>query len=74
MLLPIAFTVTETVISILLAIIVGIVVGYLIRVWHHEKSIRQTRATAEKIVEDGKKEAEKAKRESVLEAKQKFLR
>ncbi len=73
MLLPIAFTVTETVISILLAIIVGIVVGYLIRVWHHEKSIRQTRATAEKIVEDGKKEAEKAKRESVLEAKQEIF-
>ncbi len=59
MLFPIALTVVETVISILLAIIIGIVVGYFIRVWHHEKSIKQTKAMAEKIVEDGKKKLKK---------------
>lgn len=70
--LPVAFPVVETVISVLLAII-GFVVGYFVRVWHREKSIKASRDMAEKIVEDGKKEAEKAKRESVLEAKQEIF-
>jgi ribonucrease Y len=64
-----AFGSIGLIISILLAII-GFLGGYFIRVWQHEKSLRNSRETAEKIVEDGKKEAEKAKRESVLEAKQ----
>lgn len=70
--LPVAFPVVETVISVLLAII-GFVVGYFVRVWHREKSIKASCDMAEKIVEDGKKEAEKAKRESVLEAKQEIF-
>ncbi len=69
----VAFTVTETIISVLLAIIIGFAVGYLVRVWHREKSINASKELAEKIVEDGKKEAEKAKRESVLEAKQEIF-
>ena len=64
-----AFGSIGLIISILLAII-GFIGGYFIRVWQHEKNLRNSRLTAEKIVEDGKKEAEKAKRESVLEAKQ----
>lgn len=48
----------------------GAVAGYFIRVSHHEKSLRKSREEAAKIVEDGKKEADKTKRELVLEAKQ----
>jgi ribonucrease Y len=57
------------IISILLAA-TGTVLGYFLRVWQREKNLRTSRELAEKIVEDGKKEAEKSKRESVLEAKQ----
>src|SRR3989339_69473 len=70
--LIVALSAVEGIISGLL-IVGALVVGYFIRVWHHEKSIKTSRATAEKIVEDGKKEAEKAKRESVLEAKQEIF-
>lgn len=68
----IAFGVVEASISVLLAI-VGFAIGYFVRVWHHEKNLKASRAIAEKIVEDGKKEAEKHKRESVLEAKQEIF-
>jgi ribonucrease Y len=57
------------IISILLTAI-GVLSGYFLRVWQREKNLRASRELAEKIVEDGKKEAEKSKRESVLEAKQ----
>ncbi len=70
--LTIAFTDVSIIISILLA--AGtFVLGYLIRVWHREHGLKKARQQAEKIVEDGKKEAEKAKRESVLEAKQEIF-
>jgi len=69
----VALGVTETIISVLLAILIGFAVGYFVRVWHREKSISASKELAEKIVEDGKKEAEKAKRESVLEAKQEIF-
>ncbi len=68
----VAFGVVEAAISVLLAII-GVALGYMIRVWQHEKSLENSRALADKIVEDGKKEAEKHKRESVLEAKQEIF-
>src|SRR5690606_8269129 len=55
---------------IIFGLVGGAVVGYFIRVSHHEKSLRKSREEATKIVEDGKKEAEKTKRELVLEAKQ----
>ncbi len=70
--LLIALNAVEGIISGLL-IVLALVIGYYIRVWQHEKKLRATRALAEKIVEDGKKEAEKAKRESVLEAKQEIF-
>ncbi len=63
----------EAIISILLAIVIGLVAGFVIRVIQHEKSLKKSRALAEKIVEDGKKEAEKIKRENVLEAKQEIF-
>lgn len=71
----IAFTLStvEAVISILLAVVIGLVVGYAVRVVQHDKSIKQAKAAAEKIVEDGKKEAEKLKRENILEAKQEIF-
>ncbi|HPG42989.1 MAG TPA: ribonuclease Y [Acholeplasmataceae bacterium] len=68
----VALNAVEGIISGLL-IVVAFAVGYFIRVWHHEKSMQASRQAAEKIVEDGKKEAEKAKRESVLEAKQEIF-
>ncbi len=58
---------------IVLAILVGAVVGFFIRVVQHEKSLRLAREEAERIIEDGKKEAEKTKREQVFEAKQEIL-
>jgi ribonuclease Y len=70
--LIVAFNAVYGVISGLL-IVLALVLGYYIRVWQHEKKLRATRALAEKIVDDGKKEAEKAKRESVLEAKQEIF-
>lgn len=68
----IAFGFIEISVSILLAIL-GFGTGYFVRVWHHDKSLKNARGLAEKIVEDGKREAEKAKRESVLEAKQEIF-
>ncbi len=68
----VAFAVVEAAISVLLAII-GFTGGYFIRVWQHERNLRTSRNVVQKIVEDGKKEAEKAKRESVLEAKQEIF-
>ncbi|MBE0700695.1 MAG: ribonuclease Y [Acholeplasmataceae bacterium] len=59
----------QVAISVLLAV-AGFVLGYFIRVWQREKNLKASRQLAEKIVEDGKKEAEKTKRETVLEAKQ----
>ena len=55
---------------IVFGLIGGVVAGYFIRVAHHEKSLKKSREEAAKIIEDGKKEAEKTKRELVLEAKQ----
>ena len=72
MLLLVALNAVEAIISGLL-IVISLVIGYFLRVWQHEKNLKQTRELAEKIVEDGKKEAEKAKRESVLEAKQEIF-
>ena len=65
----IALTAIEATISSLL-IVGAFVIGYFIRVWQHEKNLKESRLLSEKIVEDGKKEAEKAKREAILEAKQ----
>ncbi|WP_231854646.1 ribonuclease Y [Acholeplasma palmae] len=56
-----------------IALVIGFFVGYFIRVAHHEKSLRQSRELAKQIVEDGQKEAEKLKREMVLEAKQEIF-
>jgi len=61
------------IISSLLAIVIGFVVGFFIRVFTHEKSLRETRELVSKMIEDGQKEAEKTKRESVLEAKQEIF-
>ena len=72
MLFTIALNAVEAIISGLL-IAIALVTGYFLRVWQHEKNIKTSRELAEKIVEDGKKEAEKAKRESVLEAKQEIF-
>lgn len=49
---------------------VGVLVGYFYRVRTHEKNLNESKKQYENIVEDGKKEADKVKREHILEAKQ----
>ena len=58
------------IVSILLALGIGVAAGYFIRVKTHEKSLAESRAESQKIVDDGTKEAERIKRENILEAKQ----
>ncbi|MDC3416328.1 ribonuclease Y [Aquibacillus salsiterrae] len=57
------------IISILLTLIVGIVVGYLIRKSIAEKKISSAEDLAKQIVEEGHRNAEVAKKEALLEAK-----
>ncbi|UFU01102.1 ribonuclease Y [Radiobacillus kanasensis] len=57
------------IISILLALIVGIVVGYLIRKSIAEQKIKSAEDLAKQIVEEGHRNAEVAKKEALLEAK-----
>ncbi len=60
-------------ISTLLLLIVGPIGGYFLRVIHHEKSLRLSKEEAEKIVEEGKKEADNYRKEMVLEARQEIF-
>lgn len=48
----------------------GLVGGFIFRVKQHEKSLENSRLQAKKIVEEGQKEAEKLKKEAILEARQ----
>ena len=57
------------IISILLALVVGTVVGYLIRKKIAEAKISSAEELAKQIVEEGERNAESAKREALLEAK-----
>ncbi|MBM7572098.1 ribonuclease Y [Aquibacillus albus] len=61
--------VVTIVISILLGLIVGIVVGYLIRKSIAEKKISSAEDLAKQIVDEGHRNAEVAKKEALLEAK-----
>ena len=54
----------------LLLLVVGLVAGYFYRVKQHDKSLGEARAQVEAIVAEGKAQAEKIKRETILEAKQ----
>src|SRR5690606_20978038 len=51
----------------------GALAGYFIRVAQHEKSLRLAREEAERIIEDGKKQADKTRRVMVFVAKQEIL-
>lgn len=62
-------TVVTIIISALLALVVGIVVGYLIRKSISEAKISSAEDLAKQIVEEGRRNAESAKREALLEAK-----
>ncbi|VEU80682.1 ribonuclease Y [Haploplasma axanthum] len=63
----------HVVISSLLALLIGLLIGYFVRVAQHEKSLKKSREMVEQIVEEGKKEAERHKREAVIEAKQEIF-
>ena len=58
-----------SIVSILL-LALGLVGGFIFRVKQHEKSLQNSREQAKKIVEEGTKEAEKLKKEAILEARQ----
>lgn len=53
----------------LLMLVVGLFVGYFFRVKQHDKSLSQARQEVEKIISDGKEQAEKQKRDALVEAK-----
>ncbi len=57
------------IVSILL-LALGLVGGFIFRVKQHEKKLQNSREQAKKIVEEGQKEAEKLKKEAILEARQ----
>ncbi|MGM9969102.1 MAG: ribonuclease Y [Anaeroplasma sp.] len=58
------------VILIVLGLVVGMVLGYFIRIKIHEKSLSATKQEAERIIADAEAEAQKKKKESIIEAKQ----
>ena len=55
---------------IILCLIVGVIGGFLLRVRIYEKSFAETKKTAENIVATAEADAEKKKKELILEAKQ----
>ncbi|GER65697.1 ribonuclease Y [Weizmannia acidilactici] len=57
------------IISLLLVLIVGVVVGYFIRRSIYEAKIAAAKNTADQIVGDAKREADRLKKEALLEAK-----
>lgn len=54
----------------IIALIVGVVIGYYYRKSSHEKELAAARLTADQILEDARREAETAKKEAMLEAKE----
>ncbi len=67
------FDTLTLVLSILLTFILSIFVGYFIRVWHHDKSLKKAQNQVEKLIEEGKREASKIKKETVFETKQELF-
>lgn len=57
-------------ILIVLGLVIGIAVGYFSRIKIHEKSLSLTKQEAERIIADAEADAEKKKKESIIEAKQ----
>lgn len=57
------------IISLLLVLIVGVVVGYFIRRSIYEAKIAGAKNTADQIVDEAKREADRLKKEALLEAK-----
>ena len=67
------FDTLTLVLSMLLTFILSIFVGYFIRVWHHDKSLKKAQNQVEKLIEEGKREASKIKKETVFETKQELF-
>ena len=61
------------ILSILLTFLVSVLLGYFFRVKQHDKSLKEARAEVEKIIENGKKEGSRLKKESILETKQEIF-
>ena len=55
---------------IVLFCIVGLGIGYILRVKIYEKSFAETKRNSEKIIADAQAEADKLKKDSIIEAKQ----
>lgn len=58
------------VLCLIFGLIIGLVVGYFVRVKIHEKTFAHTKAEAEKIIAMAEKDAEKKKRDAILEGKE----
>ena len=58
------------IILIVLFCIVGLGLGYILRVKIYEKSFAETKRNSEKIIADAQAEADKLKKDSIIEAKQ----
>lgn len=58
------------VLCLIFGLIIGLVVGYFVRVKIHEKTFAHTKAEAEKIIAMAETEAEKKKRDAIVEGKQ----
>jgi ribonucrease Y len=56
------------IISLLLVLIVGVVVGYFIRRSIYEAKIAGAKNAADQIVDEAKREADRLKKEALLEA------
>jgi len=69
---PILFS-AILIIVLIVSLGLGIIAGYIIRVKKHEKSLEESNKQYVEIVENGKKEAEKIKKDQILEAKQEIF-
>ena len=58
------------VLLIILGLVAGVAAGYVLRLKLHEKSFIKSKEESDKLIADAEAEAEKKKRESIIEAKQ----
>jgi len=56
--------------SVIVSLVIGLFVGYFIRVKQHEKSLRETKETTEKMISAAEELADRNKKESIREAKE----
>lgn len=68
MLAMLGATVILSIVIALCTLVIGSLVGYFVRIKIHEKSLGQTKASSEKLIEDAKNEAQKLLDEAAAQA------